>query len=95
MLAQVGAWAAAQVLGPVTTVLAGRAPRVVHVVLPPGSDRITLLPLEAASVHGKALSLHGVTFVHASEGPRPGPAAAVEGPVRMLAVFSPLRDTPP
>ena len=93
LVAEVGDWITARVLGPrVARVLADRG-EPVQLVIPPGAQVLAYRPWQAARVDGRALAASNVTFV--TSVPRSTSSVSigsVKRPVgdklRMLAVFS-------
>jgi tetratricopeptide (TPR) repeat protein len=88
LVAGVGEWVGAKVLGPVGTALAeGRGPVLLEV--PAGSAAVLgYAPWELARVGGRTLAEHRVSFVIDQQPRRPLDKAAVGERLRMLAVFS-------
>jgi hypothetical protein len=88
LVAGVGEWVGARVLGPVGAALA-RARRPVRLEVPAGSAAVLgYLPWELARVGGRTLAEHRVSFVIDQQPRRPLDKAAVGERLRMLAVFS-------
>ncbi|MER5883294.1 CHAT domain-containing protein [Streptomyces sp. NPDC001941] len=92
ILAALGAWIAAVVLGPVADALAAAAPALVRVVVPaelPEARRLCAVPLELARLSGVPLAHLGVSLVMEPEESRREHRPVPRGrPVRMLALFS-------
>ncbi len=63
IVAEVGEWIGAQVLGPVAAALASAAPVTVRVILPPEAAWLAFRPLELAHAGGKPLAAQDVTLV--------------------------------
>jgi tetratricopeptide (TPR) repeat protein len=89
LLGRVGAYVAAEVLGPVGQAIASRAPVTVRVTVPSAAVGVLAIPLELADWGDGPLALHGTVFCYVPEvrafGPElPGPGSEL----RMLAVFA-------
>ena len=63
IVAEVGEWIAAQVLGPIAEALVGKRGVTVTVAVPDDAQELLFRPLELTHVHGKPLSVQGVTLV--------------------------------
>jgi hypothetical protein len=96
IVAEVGAWMGAEVLGPVAAALDSIRPATVRVVVPaePAAARgLLYYPLELAYAGGGPLALRGVTLVMqlASDGGMPPARTGTEDPaerLRVLGIFS-------
>lgn len=87
IVAQLGEWVGAEVLGPVGPALLAAGPATVRVVVPaePGAPRF--LPLELAHVGGAPVSLQDITFVHCGTDSAQS-ATATGNRLRVLGLFS-------
>ncbi|GIH91774.1 CHAT domain-containing protein [Planobispora siamensis] len=88
LLAQVGDWIGAEVLGAVGPALVGARPSAVRVVLPPEAGMLAFRPLELARVDGAPLALHNVPLVMCGDGGGPEAKEPVGGRLRVLGLFS-------
>lgn len=88
VLAEVGRWAGAQVLGERVAARIAEAARTVRVEVPPHAETLLYQPLDLAHYAGRALAqTPGVGFTFAVPG-SPAPKEPVGATLRMLAVFS-------
>ncbi|GII02887.1 CHAT domain-containing protein [Planobispora takensis] len=88
LLAQVGDWIGAEVLGAVGPALVGARPSAVRVVLPPEAGVLAFRPLELARVDGVPLALHNVPLVMCGNGGGPAAKEPVGERLRVLGLFS-------
>jgi tetratricopeptide (TPR) repeat protein len=91
VVAQLGEWVGAEVLGPVGAALVAQRPVTVRVVVPtaPVEPRpLMFLPLELAHVGGGPVALQDVTFVHCGVDDAAGTATGSRGRLRVLGLFS-------
>ena len=88
LVAQVGDWTAAQVLGPLAKILADEAPVAVSVEVPTTAPWLLGLPLGVARVGGAYLATQGVAFAGSFEGQEVVAKDPVGDRLRVLAVFS-------
>jgi tetratricopeptide (TPR) repeat protein len=89
LLRRVGAYVAAEVLGPVGQVIASWAPVTVRVTVPSAAVGVLAIPLELADWGDGPLALHGTVFCYVPEARAPGPELPEPGSeLRMLAVFA-------
>jgi len=92
IVAEVGEWISARVLGPVTDVLVRQARRrhvIVRVVVPGAAGELLLAPLELARADERPLAVQGVTFVMQSGLDEPDPdARAARERLHILGLFS-------
>ena len=91
IIADLGAWIGAEVLGPIAGALADQSPVTVRVMLPAAARSLVSLPLELAHVGGEPLALRGITLVWDTNGdPHGGGASAapVGERLRVLGLFS-------
>lgn len=96
LLAAFGDWLTEKAFGEIAEVLDDHRPTTLRVLLPEGAEELALHPLEAARIDGEPLILAGVTpvFVFASD-EAAAEAAPIDGPLRMLALFSvPPKESP-
>ena len=87
MVADLGRWIGAQVLGPVADALALARPVTVRVVVPPGAEELLARPLELGYAGEMPLSAQGVVLVMET-GPRGSAMAPAGGRLRVLGLFS-------
>src|SRR5579859_7954949 len=78
IIAELGAWIGAEVLGPVADAMADQRPVAVHVMLPAAARSLLSLPLELAHVGGEPLALRGITLVWDTNGDQIGRASCRE-----------------
>ena len=91
IIAELGAWIGAEVLGSVAGVLAEQRPVTVHVMLPEAARSLLQLPLELAHADGEPLALRDITLVWDTNGDRRyGSTSAdpVGERLRVLGLFS-------
>jgi hypothetical protein len=89
VLGRVGAYVAAEVLGPVGQAIASRAPVTVRVTVPSAAVGVIAIPLELADWGDSPLALHGTVFCYVPEARTPSPEQPEPGSqLRMLAVFA-------
>jgi tetratricopeptide (TPR) repeat protein len=88
LVASVGEWVGANVLGRIGPALVERAPVRVLVEVPAAAEVLAYRPLELAWVDGRPLSMQGVSLVLAVAGARQRQQAPVGKRLRMLGVFS-------
>lgn len=86
-VSEVGEWIAAEVLGPVATVLAARRPATVRVVVQAGAEELLARPLELAHVGGRPLAAQGVTLVMET-GRADSSVSPARERLRLLGLFS-------
>jgi tetratricopeptide (TPR) repeat protein len=88
IVAGLGHWIGARVLGPVAPALADRSPATVRVILPAEAADLAFRPLELAHAGGRPLAAQRVTLV-TQLGPEHGKALApVRERLRVLGLFS-------
>jgi len=88
LVADLGDWIGAQVLGPIGPLLVDHAPAVVELRLDPAARELQYRPLELGHVDGEPLAVSDVTLVHLPATSRRSVVKQVDGTVRALAVFS-------
>jgi tetratricopeptide (TPR) repeat protein len=89
LLGRVGAYVAAEVLGPVGQVIASWAPVTVRVTVPQAAVGVLAIPLELADWGDGPLALHSAVFCYVPEARAPRPQQPKPGSeLRMLAVFA-------
>ncbi len=89
LLARVGAYLAAEVLGSAGRAIAARVPVTIRVALPPPAVGLLAMPLELADLGDGPLALHGAVFSYVPQAYAPAGNRAEQGAeVRVLAVFA-------
>ena len=90
IVAELGDWVGAEVLGQIAGTLAAARPVTVSVVVPAAGRTLLRRPLDLAHYGGRPLLLSGVTFVYeaAAAEPRREQRPAPDAPVRVLGLFS-------
>jgi hypothetical protein len=89
IVAGVGAWIGAEVLGPVAAALVRARPDAVRVVVPPEARVLLFRPLELGHAAGRPLSVQGVTLVMQLGEDDDGSGGAPVGErLRVLGLFS-------
>lgn len=97
LLRELGEWMGRQVFGGLTDTFKARLrspATVVMMMVPPQAQDLLFRPFELTHLDGQPFFEHGIRFVYQAAVPAPGPshAKAMEGSLRILAVFS-LPDT--
>ena len=89
IVAEVGEWVGAQVLGPVGAVMVEKHPATVRLVVPEEARALLFRPLELGHVDGSPLAVQGVTLVMQGAGDKDaGDIVPVGDRLRVLGLFS-------